>query len=153
MNSQNLQSKGAKAIGLPQDWGHMLRLILASFPMEKIEEKLLKSWNQKSGQKYLWKSWKRKTWQHKVGDDSIQKHIYIDVNQECGNHPNILPLFARLGRSLTSLLSSLKHEAYPHLSKNNDLSEGRGRGMAEYLILSTNPWGPMYRKTNGQTAL
>jgi hypothetical protein len=40
----------------------------------------------------------------------IQKHNYIGANQEftrCRNHPNILPLFGRLGRSLTSLLSSL----------------------------------------------
>jgi hypothetical protein len=27
----------------------------------------------------------------------------------CGNHPNILPLFERLERSLTSLLSSPRH--------------------------------------------
>ncbi len=49
MNSQNLQIKGAKAIRLPQDWGHMLRLILATFPMEEIEERLFKSQEQKSG--------------------------------------------------------------------------------------------------------
>jgi hypothetical protein len=121
MNSRNLQIKGAKAIELLQDWAHMLSLILATFPMEKIEEKLLKLWNRKSGQKYLWKSRKRKTWQHNVGDDSMEKHKYIDANQEStryGNHPNILPLFRRLGRSLTSLW----HEAHPHLSKNEDLS-------------------------------
>jgi hypothetical protein len=50
--------------------------------------------------KYLWKSRKRKTLQHEEGDDSIQKHNYVDVNQEftrCGNHPNILPLFGKLG--------------------------------------------------------
>jgi hypothetical protein len=48
------------------------------------------------------------------------KHNYIEANQmftRCGNHPNILPLFRRLGRSLTSLISSLRHEAHPHLSK------------------------------------
>jgi hypothetical protein len=48
------------------------------------------------------------------------KHNYIEVNQMltwCGNHPNILSLFGRLERSLTSLLSSLRHEAHPHLSK------------------------------------
>jgi hypothetical protein len=61
MNSRNLQIKGAKAIGLPQDCGHMLRLVLATFPMEEIEEKLLKSRNRESGQKYLQKSQKRKT--------------------------------------------------------------------------------------------
>jgi hypothetical protein len=73
------------------------------------------------GQRYFQKSKKeRKILQHEEGDDSIQKHNYIDVNQEftrCGNHPNILPLFGRLGRSFTSLLSSLRHEAHPHLSK------------------------------------
>jgi hypothetical protein len=53
---------------------------------------------------------KMKKLQHEIGDDLTQKHGYIDVNQEftrCGNHPNILPLFGRLRRSLTSLLSSL----------------------------------------------
>jgi hypothetical protein len=48
------------------------------------------------------------------------KHSYIEANQmftRCGNHSNILPLFGRLERSLTSLLSSLRHEAHPHLSK------------------------------------
>jgi hypothetical protein len=51
----------------------------------------------------------------KIGDDSTLKHDYIDVNQEftrCENHTNILSLFGRLGRSLTSLLSSLRHEAH-----------------------------------------
>jgi hypothetical protein len=46
----------------------------------------------------------------KIGDDLTQKHNYIDANQEftrCGNHPNILPLFGRLGISLTSLFSYL----------------------------------------------
>jgi hypothetical protein len=48
------------------------------------------------------------------------KHSYIEANQmftRCENHPDILPLFERLGRSLTSLLSSLRHEAHPHLRK------------------------------------
>jgi hypothetical protein len=43
MNSQNLQIKSAKAIRLPQDWEHMLRLILAIFPMEEIKVRLFKS--------------------------------------------------------------------------------------------------------------
>jgi hypothetical protein len=51
MNSQNLKIEGTKAIILPQDWGHMLRLILATFPMEEIEERLFKSHEQKLGQK------------------------------------------------------------------------------------------------------
>jgi hypothetical protein len=40
---------------------------------------------------------------------------YINANQEftrCGNHPNILPLFEKLERPLTSL----RHEAHPHLA-------------------------------------
>jgi hypothetical protein len=48
------------------------------------------------------------------------KHNYNEANQmftRCGNHPNILPLFGRLGRSLTSLLSSLRHKAHSHISK------------------------------------
>jgi hypothetical protein len=69
MNSRNLQIQGAKSIGLPQDWSHMLRLILATFRIEEIEEKLLKSWNKKLCQKYLRESQKRETWQHKVGED------------------------------------------------------------------------------------
>jgi hypothetical protein len=51
---------------------------------------------------------------------------YIDANEEftrCGKHPNILPLFERLRRSLTSLLSSLRHEAHPHLAKNENLKQ------------------------------
>jgi hypothetical protein len=58
--------------------------------------------------------------QLKEGDDLTQKDNYIDVNQEftrCGNHPNIIPLFERLERSLTFLLSSLRYEAHPHLAK------------------------------------
>jgi hypothetical protein len=43
MNSRNLQIDGAKAIRFPQDWGHMLRLILTTYPMEEIEERLFKS--------------------------------------------------------------------------------------------------------------
>jgi hypothetical protein len=38
--------------------------------------------------------------------DSTQKDSYIDTNQEstrCRNHPNILQLFGRLEKSLTSL--------------------------------------------------
>jgi hypothetical protein len=56
----------------------------------------------------------------KIGDDSTQKDSYIDANQGftmCETHPNILSLFGRLGRSITSLLSSLRHEAHPHVSK------------------------------------
>jgi hypothetical protein len=51
-----------------------------------------------------------------IGDELALKHNYIDVNQEftrCGNHPNILLLFGRLRRCLTSL----GHEAHSHLSK------------------------------------
>jgi hypothetical protein len=53
-------------------------------------------------------------------DDSTQNDSYIDANQEftrCENYPNILPLFGRLRRSLTSLLSSLTQEAYPDQAK------------------------------------
>jgi hypothetical protein len=73
-----------------------------------------------TNKKYLQKSQKWEILQLKIGDDSTQKDSYIDTNQEftrCGNHPNILPLFRRLGRSLTSLLSSLRYEAHPHLTK------------------------------------
>jgi hypothetical protein len=45
MNSWNLHIEGAKAIRLPQDSGHMLRLIVATFLMEEIEEVLFKSKN------------------------------------------------------------------------------------------------------------
>jgi hypothetical protein len=48
--------------------------------MEEIKARLFKSQEQKSGQKYLRKSRKRKIFQHKIGDDLIQKHSYIDAN-------------------------------------------------------------------------
>jgi hypothetical protein len=56
MNSWILQIEGAKAIRLPQHWGHILRLILATFPMDEIEERFFKSQERKSSQKYLRKS-------------------------------------------------------------------------------------------------
>jgi hypothetical protein len=74
----------------------------------------------KSGQKYLQKSQKWKILQIKIGYDSTPKDTYLDAKQEftrCGNHPNILSLFGRMGRSLTSLLSSLRHEAHTTPSK------------------------------------
>jgi hypothetical protein len=55
-----------------------------------------------------------------IGEDLAQTHGCIDVNQEstmCGNQPNILLLFGRLGRSLTSLLSSLGYKAHITPSK------------------------------------
>jgi hypothetical protein len=115
MNSQNLQIEGAKVIRLPQDWGHMLRLILATFVMEEIEAKLFKSQEPKSDQKYFWKSRKWKIFQYKIGDDLIQKHSYIDANKEstrCENRHNILPLFGGLEGSLTfspHLSYTMKH--------------------------------------------
>jgi hypothetical protein len=142
MNSWNLEIECPKSIRLPQDWGHLFRLILATFPMEEIKEKLLTSWNKKSGQKYLRKSLNRKTWQHKEGDNSIQKHSYIDANHEStrsGNHPNILPLFQRFRRSLTSYLSSLRHEAHQHLAKWRPKSKGVGEG-----CLPQQPYGSIY---------
>jgi hypothetical protein len=45
---------------------------------------------------------KMKTFQHIERGDSIQTHGCIDSNQEftkCGNRPNILPLFGRLGEN------------------------------------------------------
>jgi hypothetical protein len=74
----------------------------------------------KNRAKYLQESQKWKTLQLKIGDDSTQKDSYIDANQEstrCENHPIILPLFGRSGRTLTSLLSSLRHEAHTTTSK------------------------------------
>jgi hypothetical protein len=65
-----------------------MRLTLAPRSMEGIKEKLLKSRDQKSGKKYLQKLQKRK--------------IKITKKKK-----NIIPLFRRLERSLTSLLSSL----------------------------------------------
>jgi hypothetical protein len=72
--------------------------------MEGIDEKLLKLWDKKLGQKYLQKSWKWKILQNKIGDDLTQTHNYIDENQEftrCRNWHNILPLFGGLDGSLT----------------------------------------------------
>jgi hypothetical protein len=42
----------------------------------------------------------------------------------CENHPNILPFFGKLGRSLTFLLSSLRYEAHPHWQ--NEILKPRG---------------------------
>jgi hypothetical protein len=83
--------------------------------MEEIKARLFKSQEQKSGQKYLRKSRKRKIFQHKIGDDLIQKHSYIDANQEstrCENRHNILPLFGKLEGPLTfspHLSYTMKH--------------------------------------------
>jgi hypothetical protein len=88
----------------------------------------------KIGLKISPKTMKIKTLQHEEGDDSIQKHGYIDVNQEfirCENHTNILPLFGRLGRSLTPLLSSIRHKVQPHLAKQKYKAKGVGEG---YLL-------------------
>jgi hypothetical protein len=92
-----------------------MRLILAPKPTEEINEKLLKSWDRKSGQKYLQKSQKWKIFQHKIRDDLTQTYCYINVNQvftRCGNNNNILSLFGGLEGSLTfsPLLSyTMKH--------------------------------------------
>jgi hypothetical protein len=56
----------------------MMRLVLALKPMKGIEEKLLKSGDQKLDQKYLWKSWKWKALQLKIKDDLTQTHGCID---------------------------------------------------------------------------
>jgi hypothetical protein len=55
-----------------------------------------------------------------------KKDSNIDAKQEftrCENHPNIILLFRRLGRSLTSLPSSLRHKAHPNLTKNDNLKQ------------------------------
>jgi hypothetical protein len=81
-----------------------MRLVLAPKHMEGINEKLIKSWDQKSGQKYLRKTRKWKTFQHIEIGDSIQTHGCIVANQgftRCGNRHNILPLFGGLEGSLT----------------------------------------------------
>jgi hypothetical protein len=116
-------------------------------PTGGIDEKLLKSRDRKSGPKYIQISQKWKTLQHKIGDDLTQNHGYIDANQEfikCGNHPNIVPLFRRLGRSLTSLLSSLWHEAHPHLPKWRPKWKGVGEGYSHnshmVLFIAKTKW-------------
>jgi hypothetical protein len=45
--------KGARAMDSLQGWRYMMRLVQAPKPMEGINEKLLKSRDQKSDQKYL----------------------------------------------------------------------------------------------------
>jgi hypothetical protein len=123
MNSRNLQIDGAKVIRLHQDWGHMLRLILATFPTEEIEARLFKSQEWKLGQK----SRKWKIFQHKIGDDLIQKHSYIDTNQEstrCENRHNILSFFGGLEGSLTfspHLSYIIKHT---HTSQKATIARG-----------------------------
>jgi hypothetical protein len=95
----------------------MMRPILAPKFMEGIQEKLLKSRSKKIGPKIPPKI---KILQLKIGEDLAQTQGCIDANQEstrCENHPNVLSLFGRLERSLTSLISSLRHEAYTTPSK------------------------------------
>jgi hypothetical protein len=67
------------------------------------------------------------------GDDSTKKDSYIDANQGftmCGNHPNILPLFGRLGRPL-------RHEAHPHLAKRRPKAKGVGDGLPPTTALGS----------------
>jgi hypothetical protein len=62
-----------------------------------------------------------------IGDDLIQKHNYIDANQDftrCRNHHNILPLFRGLERSLTfshHLSYTMKHT---HISQKATIDRG-----------------------------
>jgi hypothetical protein len=127
MNLLNLQIECPKSISLPQDWGHMLRLILATFPIEEIKARLFRSQEWNLSQKYLRKSRKWKTFQHKISDDLIQKNIYIDAKQEptrCGNHHNILSLFRGLEGSLTfshHLCYTIKHT---HTSQRVTIARG-----------------------------
>jgi hypothetical protein len=46
--------------------------------------------------------------------------------------------------SLSRLSYTMKHI---HTSQKTIMARG-GRGMTECLIISTNPWGPIYRQTN-----
>jgi hypothetical protein len=68
--------------------------------------------------------------------DSIQKHNYIEANQRftrCGNHPNIFPLFGRLGRishNLSYLLLDMKHT---HTTQKAKSKPRCGGGMDEVL--------------------
>jgi hypothetical protein len=79
----------------------------------------------------------KKTFQHRIGDDLIQNHSYIDANQEsirCGNHHNILSLFRGLEGSLTfspHLSYTMKHT---HTYQKATIARG-GRGMTECLPL------------------
>jgi hypothetical protein len=101
----------------------MLRLILATIPMEEIKEKLQIT-RTKIGQKIPPKIKKIKTFQHIERGGSIQTHGCINANQEftrCGNRHNILPLFGGLEGSLTfsHLLSyTMKHT---HISQKKKL--------------------------------
>jgi hypothetical protein len=49
-----------------------MRLVLAPKPVEGIDKKLLKSQDQKLGQKYLKNHKNKKTLQPKIGDDSTK---------------------------------------------------------------------------------
>jgi hypothetical protein len=69
--------------------------------------------------------------QLKIGEDLAQTHRYIDANKVptmCGIHSNILPPFGRLGRFITSFLSSLRHEAHTTPRKMKTKSQGVGEG-------------------------
>jgi hypothetical protein len=82
--------------------------------------------------------------QLKIGEDLAQTHRYIDANKVptmCGIHSNILPPFGRLGRFITSFLSSLRHEAHTTPRKMKTKKPRGGRG-----ILSQQPYGSAYSK-------
>jgi hypothetical protein len=147
MNSQNLQIKGTKAIGLLQDWSHMLRLILATFSMEEIEEKLLRSQNQKSDQNTSEN-------QEKEKHDSARYEMIQSKSTTILMQIKSLQGVETIQTSSHTLkIGEIAHFS-PLFSKTwskvgvGDLSQGGGRGMVECLILSTNPWGPIYQKTN-----
>jgi hypothetical protein len=98
----------------------MMRLILAPNPRKKSKKNPSNHKVKNRAKNTSEKHKNKKTLQLNIGDYLTQTHGCIDTNEEfirCRNHPNILPLFERLGRSLTSLLSFLRHEAHPHLSK------------------------------------
>jgi hypothetical protein len=87
------------------------RLVLAPKTMEEIDENSSNREIENTSKNHK----KLKILQLKIGEDLAQTHGYIDANQEftrCRNHPNILLLFGRSERSLTSLLPSLGHEAH-----------------------------------------
>jgi hypothetical protein len=89
--------------------------------MEGIEEKLLKSRDRKSGQNISENHEKEKhcsTRKEMIQFKSTTTLMRIKSLQGVETTQTSSHSLENLGRSLTSLLSSLRHEAHPHQAKN-----------------------------------
>jgi hypothetical protein len=124
-----------------------MRIILSLKPMEGIRENSPKLADEKSGKNTL-RITKKKNVPYNLETRFTQKDQLYWENQmstRCRNHYNILPLFKDWRDLSLFLLFSITLWSTPTPFKKQLCPED-GRGMAECLILSTNPWDPIYTK-------